>query len=410
MIMSRRSFLAGLGALGLGGCKYLPDDGLFNPCLAAGLPEHLREHPVIKSAWQSIDPSQVWDSHVHLTGIGDSDSGLWITPRMGSLWHPIEYVQYHAYMNAACIKDELAVDKDYVRRLLEQLQAMPVGVKAMLLAFDYHHDAQGRAVPSHSTFHTPNHYAAALAKQFPERFEWVASIHPYRPDAVEALYLAAEQGARAIKWLPPAMGIDPASKKCDGFYRALKELGIPIISHAGDEKAVHSELAQTLGNPLRLEYALASGVKVIVAHCASLGQGNVRYDDPQSKLLENFELFAGMMENQAYDGLLFGEISAITQINREPEVLRTLLGTTAWQHRLLNASDYPLPGIPVLFSLRYLRSNGFINEDEASLLNEVRQHNALLFDFLLKRSLRYKGKRFDSHVFHTKRNFESKSL
>ena len=34
------------------------------------------------------------------------------------------------------------------------------------------------------------------------------SIHPYRPDAVAALEQAKADGARAVKWLPPAMGID----------------------------------------------------------------------------------------------------------------------------------------------------------------------------------------------------------
>ena len=57
----------------------------------------------------------------------------------------------------------------------------------------------------------------------PRDFEWVASIHPYRTDALEALEQAKRDGARAVKWLPSAMGIDPASPRCDRFYRASVE-------------------------------------------------------------------------------------------------------------------------------------------------------------------------------------------
>jgi len=66
----------------------------------------------------------------------------------------------------------------------------------------------------------------------------VCSIHPYRRDAVAALENAVAHGARAVKWLPSAMGIDPASPKCDAFYRSLAQLHVPLICHAGEEMAV----------------------------------------------------------------------------------------------------------------------------------------------------------------------------
>ncbi len=416
--LSRRKMLAALGLTGitgLTGCKYWPDDTILNQCQSPVLPEHLQEHPVIVKAWQGIDPAQLWDTHVHLIGTGDSDSGVWITPRMASWRHPIEHLQYRFYLNASCISDDERVDEGFVERLSELMDAMPVGAKAMLLAFDYNHNDAGEPDAAHSTFHTPNAYAARIASSRPDRFEWVASIHPYIDDkgkdsqgsAVDRLYQAVELGARAVKWLPPAMGIDPSDPRCEPFYRAMKDLGIPLITHAGDEKAVHSAEAQAMGNPLRLEYALECGVKVIVAHCASLGQGTVPFDDPQGRKVENFELFCGMMENQDYTGLLFGEISATTQVNRRPEVLQTLLSRRHWQTRLLNASDYPLPGIPVLFSLRHLRDQGFLGEEEVAVLNEVRRHNALLFDFLVKRCLRFRGESYDDQVFHTRRHFET---
>src|SRR5262249_54329782 len=152
-------------------------------------------------------------------------------------------------------------------------EAFPSGVKLMLLSFDHHHDGDGHLVPEGSDFHIPDRYAAAVAARWPGRFEWIASIHPYRTDAVEALEAARRTGAQAVKWLPNAMGIDPASPRCDRFYEALARTDTPLLSHAGEEAAVDSAAAQELGNPLRLRRALEHGVRVIVAHCATLGKG-----------------------------------------------------------------------------------------------------------------------------------------
>jgi len=44
---------------------------------------------------------------------------------------------------------------------------------------------------------------------------------------VEALQKAYAEGARAIKWLPSAMGIDPLSKQCTRFNQAAADLKLP---------------------------------------------------------------------------------------------------------------------------------------------------------------------------------------
>ena len=58
--------------------------------------------------------------------------------------------------------------------------------------------------------------------------------------------------------------------------RFLSELiegsNLPLISHAGLERAVLGREAHDFGNPLRLRRALDAGVRVVVAHCASLGE------------------------------------------------------------------------------------------------------------------------------------------
>ena len=54
--------------------------------------------------------------------------------------------------------------------------------------------------------------------------------------------------------------------------------------------------------------------------------------------------FLRMMEEPRYQGLLFGEISALTQWRRL-DVLETLLDRPELHARLVDGSDYPLPGV-----------------------------------------------------------------
>jgi len=405
---NRRKVIAGIAGLGLAGTafRFWPEDGFINPCLAESIPESLLQHELVHAAWEGIDPSRFRDCHVHLVGTGDSGSGLWVNPNMLSMKHPVQWMQRAFYFNASCTPDDGQSDVHYVERLVWLLDQMPSGVKLMLLAFDFFHDETGKRIPEASAFYTPDEYAANLARLNPDRFEWIASIHPYRHDAVSALREAASHGARAVKWLPPAQGMDPASPLCDPFYEAAAELEIPLLVHAGAELAVHGGNTEDFGNPLRLRRPLEHGVRVIVAHCASLGKGLDLDIGPNGPAVPSFELFSRMMDEPGYDGLLFGEISAVTQVNRVDNALETLLLRDDWHPRLLNGSDYPLPGILPLFSLKLLERRGFLRKNESEVLSTIRDYNPLLFDFVLKRTLRLNGKSLGVEPFQTRRFFD----
>ena len=243
--MNRRQFFNGAGllaGLGLAGYSLLPRAGLLNPC-RAGLPPQLAQHPLMQRAWAGLDPARVWDMHTHLVGVGDSDSGAWSNPNMDRPWNPLQYVQKLFYMNAGCVHDAPGrIDASFVARLENLMEGFPGGAKILLFAFDWAHDEQGRPLRDASAFFVPNAYAARIAHAHPARMEWAASIHPYRGDALDALEQAMAAGARAVKWLPAAMGIDPASLRCDAFYKALTRHNLPLISHAGHEAAQHRGL------------------------------------------------------------------------------------------------------------------------------------------------------------------------
>lgn len=406
--VSRRRWLvagAGLAAAAVAG-GWFGRRLLVNPC-QSDLPFDVPGHPLVRAAWDGIDPAMVWDCHAHLAGVGDGGSGITISETMLSPLHPLEYLQRLFYLNAGCAHDAPGqVDQSYVARLHNLMDAMPAGCKLMLFAFDQAHDAHGVAQPAQSAFHVPNAYAQQVARALPERFEWVCSIHPYREDSVEALEAAVADGARAVKWLPPAMGIDPASPRCDAFYAALARLDIPLISHAGEEKAVHGIGQPEWGNPLRLRRALAAGVRVVMAHCASMGEDVDLDRGEDGPRVPSFELFARMMADPAHADHLFADISAITLRNRSLAVLRTIIEQVQWHPRLLWGTDYPLPGILPLISPAQLAAENMLVPAAVPLLEEIRLHNPILFDLVLKRLLRSRGQRLAPQIFETRRFFD----
>ena len=416
---------------------------LLNPCLDATLPPSLASHEIVARAFDGIDPTKVIDAHVHLLGddrrgadgtegrVGrtggetggtvagngtsgdagmddDGENGPWIGKQMRSpLRNPLQYVRYRIFLNASCVRrDDEDPGAAFLDRLLSCHRATAPGFRLMLLAFDQVHDAGGQARPETSAFHVPNAYARAVAARYPDEIEWAASVHPYRADAVPALDAAVAGGARAVKWLPNAMGIDPASSRCDRFYEALARHRLPLLTHGGEERAVRGAGVHGFGNPLRLRRALDHGVRVIVAHCASLGAGVDLDAGPGGPSVPNLDLFARLMDDPRYEHLLMGDVSALTQANRFPRALGTILERTEWHDRLLNGSDYPLPGVPALYDLERMAEHGFLAADAVPVLEAIQDHNPLLFDFVLKRTVGRHGARFSPRVFETARHLD----
>ncbi len=403
--MKRRQVLFGALALGAGvaAWKIWPEEGLLNECRPLPLHAHLASHDLVRSAWAGIDASKVWDVHVHLLGTGVGNSPVWVNPALRSVFHPFEWLHAQLYENAACVRgDSTTADTDYIARLVALQQSRPPGAKLMLLAMDYFHDQAGHRVPARTVFHVPNEYAAATAAGHTSRLEWIASIHPYRRDCIEALDWSARHGARAVKWLPSIMGIDPASPRCDPFYAALARLDMPLISHGGYEHPLlDSGTMQEMNNPLALRRPLDQGVRVVVAHCASTGTGIDTDQGVHGPEVENFSLFARLMDEPRYHGRLVGDISAVTETSRVGPLLTQLLRRSDWHARLLNGSDYPLPGYVPEISIAHLVREGFITASQGLFLQELRHADPLLFDFVLKRHLSAAGAGFPPAVFET---------
>ena len=357
---------------------------------------------LVKRAFADIDSARLVDHHTHIAGLGRGNTNAFVNPKMLSWAHPFHHLKFKVYLSAAGVEDDTKADSQMIARLVDLVRHIEGHGKHRLLAFDKHYRRDGSVNLEKTEFYVPNEYVFELAEQYPDLFEANISVNPYRQDALEELDKFARRGARVVKWLPNAMGINPADERCDAFYEKMKELDLILLSHGGEEKAVEAAEDQKLGNPLLLRRALDHGVRVIVAHCAGLGY-NEDLDDSAKKPAHNFDLFLRLMEERKYEGLVFGEISAMTQFNRCEEPLTTILGRTDLHERLVNGSDYPLPAINVLIRTKPLVKGGYITADERGWLNEIYDYNPLLFDFVLKRTLRLPGteKRLPPAVFMT---------
>ncbi|MCB9897354.1 MAG: amidohydrolase [Planctomycetes bacterium] len=402
-LLTRRRALAllGLSGLGLVGARVAAPSLLAVPD-PTPLDSELSDF--VGARLDGVDRAKVWDVHCHVFGNGLGGSGCEVNPRARNPIDAWENARFDVFLAVSGVEDDDDCDARYVERLLDLHAGSNALGRRILLAFDRWVDEQGVEDPSRTDFFVPSEYVLSLAESH-RQFEAGVSIHPYRLDALERLEAAAARGARLVKWLPAAMGIDPASPRCDPFYERLAALGMPLLCHAGGEAAVTGTRPE-LGNPLRLRRALEAGVRVIVAHCASLGDDD-DLDLPGGRRIRvsSFDLFLRLMEDPRYERRLLADVSALTQVNRCGRPLETMLRAEHLHHRLLDGSDYPLPAVDPLVSTWLLARRGYVTASERALCNRLYAHNPLLFDLVLKRCLRVadrgRAARFSPAVFET---------
>lgn len=402
--LSRRTLLGGAAAtsaLALGGCSTF-----------LGHAPARRPGPgtrgFVQRLFDDLTPSRVWDTHVHLVGLGKNDSGCWVHPAYREEFQ--KRLLFDLYMLACGIQDLENADEEYVRRLAKLAWFANRQGSIVVMGFDYRVREDGTEDKEHSEIHTPNEYLYRVQERYPQ-VKAAPSIHPYRKDALDRLDEAKAKGAVAVKWLPNAHAIDPALPRLDPYYKKLNDLGLALITHAGEEQAVDSAETQSFGNVLKLRRALDQGVRVVVGHAAGLGKGeDLDAKESERRELASFDLWLRLMGEKQYEDNLFADISAMTQFNRSGRPLRELMKAKELHPRIVNGSDYPLPAINPLVSTRWLEREGYLSRSDRRRCNEVYEVNPLLFDFVVKRSLVWREggveHRFSPCVFETAWLFE----
>ncbi|MBL1319455.1 MAG: amidohydrolase family protein [Methylophaga sp.] len=291
---------------------------------------------------QALPTSPIIDMHVHIAGLGyGSDSFVSDEMKKG--------YKFDYYLNAFGITreqieqhgDQLVVKK--VAQLIEQSQQIG---GAVILAMDGVIDKNGLLDKTKTQVYIPNDFVAQQTAKYPSLY-FGASINPYRPDALALLEQAKQQGAVLIKWIPNIQHIDPADEKIIPFYKKLKELNLPLLSHTGQERSFGSAIDE-YGDPQRLRLPLSLGVTVIAGHIATTGE-----TDQQSNYQRILEMF------DEYPNL-YADISSLTQINKLG-YLNTALVEDKLKGRLIYGSDFPLNNM-VLVSPYYFPLNLTLNQ------------------------------------------------
>lgn len=355
---------------------------------------------LITRAYQGTDPERLIDYHVHIAGMNTGKTGCFVNPAMFERFNIKENTRFKLFLSALGIRHIENADQEALDRLVSLARDAGKG-RYVILALDKNYNKDGTPNAKKTNFFVPNEYVYKIYEANPDIFIPAVSIHPYRKDALRELEKWAAKGVRIVKWIPNAQGINPADADIIPYYMKMKELRMILLSHGGQENAVDVKEDQKLGNPLLLRTPLDIGIKVIIAHGASLGKG-LDIDNPGKGMANNFDLFLRLMDEKKYEGLVFGDISAQLQFNRLSGPLKKILARPDLHHRLVNGSDYPLPAMNMIIMTSKLARKGFITAGERKALNEIYRYNPLVFDFVLKRTVRHPKTRgeLSSDIFH----------
>ena len=276
------------------------------------------------------------DMHVHIAGLGKRGSGCFVSQEMRK---NIRFPFFLWAMGTSIEQLESEGDALLVKNLSQRLVDSKRVGRAVILAMDGVVNQQGELDTALTQVYIPNDFVATETAQY-DNLLFGASINPLRHDALTRLDAVHAQGAVLIKWIPAMMHIDPSDKRIVPFYQRLVELGLPLLSHAGQERSFPGARDE-FGDPEKLSLPLAIGVTVIAAHLATTGeyQGLTSF----KRLLPMFKLYPN----------LYSEISSLTQINKLGYLVDALQ-TPGIQERLLYGSDWPLQFYPLIHPLYHL--------------------------------------------------------
>ena len=268
--------------------------------------------------------SPIFDMHCHTAGVGAGGSGCFVSKELKNNF------RFKVYLKAFGVtlpEIEAKGDKVLLERLASHLKESRRVGAAIILAMDGVIDDRGNLDREKTEFFVPNEFVAKETSKYSNLY-FGASVNPNRPDALDRLQWAKDNGALLIKWLPSIQYINPEEKSFEPFYRKLVELKLPLLTHAGQERSF-THARDELADPVRLKLPLSLGVKVIVAHAASTGQNEGEKD---------IDRLIGMLESYPN---LYSDISSMTQINK-PGYLRQALKEKRFKGKLLYGSDFPL--------------------------------------------------------------------
>ncbi len=212
--------------------------------------------------------------------------------------------------------------------------------KIVLFGVDARLDRQGRVVHRDARVCATNEDLLALYRQHPDIIIPFFSVNPLRPDALERIDRYVELGFKGAKFLQNYWGVDTREERYLAYFEKLRDLGLPLIVHLGSEGCVKS--VRACEGIAMLEQPLAVGVTVVAAHMA-LSYRPLTIWRALSRKEKNFSPdYFRLLELLTDHGNLFADLSSLLTPVRAG-VLAHLAGQEQVHHRLLFATDYPVP-------------------------------------------------------------------
>ena len=192
-------------------------------------------------------PAGIIDLHIHIAGIGAGDTGCFLSKNMRDNYR---FDIYLWAMRVTLAELEEHGDALAVQRLSEELGKSKRIARGVILALDGVMDAHGKLDRARTEVYVPNEYVAREAAKY-DNLLFGASVNPARKDWLKRLEWASKNGAVLVKWIPSIMGINPAAPELIPFYRKLKQLELPLLTHPGMERSF-SGARDEPADPLRL--------------------------------------------------------------------------------------------------------------------------------------------------------------
>ena len=254
--------------------------------------------------------------------------------------------QHRFFLNAACVDPEPDMSIETMWRGFNSLARMSFrpDFGSMVMAFDRTHDVRASRSREQLGFLCAQRLCARHCADQSKRAYHLGRLDPSvsRRRGGGARRSVAH-GAWGREVAAAGNGYRPCLALCDRSIRAMAKFDLPLITHGGQEKAVEGAHRPDYGNALQLRRPLERGVRVVVAHCASLGR--------------DVDLDKGA------DG---PNVESVSSCSSDSWPRANLRRTTVWRYfrssaeqsirvssaypcaprvgwRLLNGSDYPLP-------------------------------------------------------------------
>jgi len=244
-------------------------------------------------------------------------------------------------------KQEMLNEKyaGFVKAFINNIETSKHIQKSVLLPVDAIVNAQGLEIERDKTVCSNNDDIYELYQKFPNHTIPFFSVNPNRVDALDLIDKYVALGFKGAKFLQNYWNIDINDEKYLPYFEKIKAYDLPIIIHTGSEYAVTSNSLYEKVDVANL--AIKVGCKVVLAHMGVDTVMNSKLTDFHHNFSfdnKNFgdDYFKTLEYLEKHDNV-YADLSALILVFRAKIIEDLALNQKHLHHKLLFATDYPVP-------------------------------------------------------------------